>query len=101
MKTTSLFATVLVAATAAACDEPIQEGWLVDRTRVLGARVEAAVEPARASLVPGEIGRITWLVAAPTGTPNLAWAFAACLPPEGNFADPACETPVLAAGSGV
>jgi hypothetical protein len=100
VKISSFYATTLLLASTAACDEAIQEGWLVERTRVLGATVEAIDEPARASLSPGESGRVTFIVAAPRGTPNLAWSFAACLPPEGNFADPACETPVLAAGSG-
>lgn len=100
MKAPSLLATVLVVGSAAGCDDSLQEGWLIDRTRVLGARVEAVDEPERASLAAGESGRILWLVAGPEDTSRLAWAFAACLPPEGNFSDPACETSVLAAGSG-
>jgi hypothetical protein len=100
MKTSHLLAIAALAASVAACDDSIQEGWLVDRTRVLGARVEAAGDLERASLAPGESGRISWLVAMPEDANGFAWAFAACLPPEGNFADPACETTVLLTGSG-
>jgi hypothetical protein len=87
-------------ALVAACDDSFVKGWRVDRTRVLGARVEAAAEPARASIAPGEPMRVTWLVGAPDGTGRLAWAYALCAPPGGHFPEPHCEGPALAAGSG-
>ncbi len=71
----------------------------MDRPRVLGARVEAP-DPVRASLAPGERGQIDWLVAGPEGTPTLSWAFAVCVPPEGNVAAPRCTTAVVATGAG-
>lgn len=83
------------------CEETDTKGWLVDRTRVLGARVEAKDEPARAAIAPGEPMRVTWLVGAPTGTGQLRWAYAVCAPPIGNFPEPRCEGPVFASGGGV
>jgi len=100
LKATSLFAIAAATTALAACDDSIHRGWLVDRTRVLGARTFAVADPDRASLDPGEAGRVEWLVAAPEGTPALAWSFVACVAPEGNFPEPKCETAVLASGSG-
>lgn len=101
MRIRSLFAIAAAAmTTVGACGDSIHNGWLVDRPRVLGARVSAATDHARASLGPSERATITWLVAVPEGTPKFAWAFAACVPPEGNFAEPRCEAPVVAFGSG-
>lgn len=86
-------------AVVAACDDPIARGWLVDRTRVLGARVEATAEPTRASLRSGEEAKVTWLIASPSAPPPIGLTFAVCAPPEGNFAAPHCDSPVLAFGS--
>lgn len=83
-----------------ACDDTDNKGWLVDRTRVLGARVEAASEPSRAAIVPGEAMRLTWLVGAPNGTGNLSYAYAFCAPVDGNFPEPKCEGPVFGSGTG-
>jgi len=64
----------------AGCGDPLTPPWLIDKPRVLGARVEAAAEPERAWLRPGEGATVKWLVAAPEGAPALRWAFALCLP---------------------
>jgi hypothetical protein len=82
------------------CSEFEPKGWLVDRTRVVGARIEAVAEPRRASLAPGERATVTWLVLNPAAPPRLSWSFAACLPPSGNYASPRCDGPALASGSG-
>lgn len=81
------------------CDDSINKGWLVDKPRVLGARVEASEDPERATLRAGEAGTVTWLVTAPHPAPQ-AWAFATCAPPDGNFPEVRCEGPVLATGRG-
>lgn len=81
------------------CDDSINKGWLIDKPRVLGARVEAANDPERASLRAGEAGTVTWLVTAPRPAPQ-AWAFATCAPPDGNFPDVRCVGPVLSSGHG-
>ncbi len=85
---------------AYACSEYEPKGWLVDRTRVLGARIEATAEPARASLFPSERATVTWLIAGPDAPPRLSWSYAACLPPEGYYASPRCSGPVLGSGAG-
>lgn len=82
------------------CEEVDTKGWLVDRTRVLGARVEAEAEPSRASIAPGERMRVTWLVASPGGTGRLGWAYAVCAPPLANFPEPRCAEAVLASARG-
>jgi hypothetical protein len=83
-----------------ACDDGPGKSWLVERTRILGARVSAENEPARASIAPGETARVDWLVAFPGAPPPLAWSFAACVAREGTFATPRCDGVVLASGSG-
>ena len=95
-----LVLTAGAAAFVSACEDSISRGWLVDRTRVLGVSVSSATDPTQASLAPNERGRLTWLVAAPEGVPTVGWTFAACEPPAGNFAEPHCESPVIASGSG-
>lgn len=100
MKRASALPLLLFVCAMGACEDSIHAGWLVDRPRVLGARVSAIADTRRASLAPGERGRIEWLVAVPDGPPKLAWTFVACVAPEGRFARPRCETPVVATGSG-
>lgn len=82
------------------CDEGPGKAWLVERTRILGARVSAEIEPARASIAPGETARIDWLIGFPGAPPSLSWSFAACVAPDGNFAKPACSGVVIASGEG-
>lgn len=91
---------VLAVLAASACEDDFVKGWLVDRTRALGARVEAVADPARASIAPGEPTRVTWLVGAPNGTPPLDWAFAVCAVPIGQRPEARCVGPALNSGSG-
>lgn len=49
----------IAAAMLAACGEGPGKAWLVDRPRVLGARVEAVADPERASVGAGERARLT------------------------------------------
>ncbi|MEZ5980610.1 MAG: hypothetical protein R3F34_20705 [Planctomycetota bacterium] len=99
MRHVSFFFLVAIGAVAA-CEDSIHGGWLVDRPRVLGARVSAVADANRAALVPGERARVEWLVASPEGPPRLAWTFAVCNAPDGLFARPRCERAVVASGSG-
>lgn len=85
---------------ALACGDPVGKSWLVERTRILGARASAESDPARASIANGERARLVWLVGAPAGAPRLTWAFAACAPPPGNLATPRCEGDLVASGQG-
>jgi hypothetical protein len=96
----SASALLLALFTGAGCEESDNQGWLVDRTRVLGARVEAKSDPSRASIAPGESMRATWLVASPNGTGRLHWAYVVCAPVAGHFPEPHCESTPLAAGTG-
>jgi len=83
------------------CGDPLAPPWLIDKPRVLGARIEATSEPARPWLRPGEMAEVKWLVVAPDGAPPMRWAFALCLPgPRGDCAAPLATmsgdgTPVL------
>lgn len=90
----------LLFGTLAGCEETNNKGWLVDRTRILGARIEAKVDPSRASITPGEPMRATWLVGAPNGTGHLHWAFAVCAPIAGNLPEARCDGAALASGKG-
>lgn len=63
----------------AGCGPQFDPGSLVDKTRVLGARIEVDGAPDRAAPTPGETANVSWLVTSPGATPPLAWAFAACL----------------------
>lgn len=85
---------------AGGCSDYDPKGWLVDRTRVIGARTEAASDPGRASLEPGENATVTWLIVSPGRTPRLSFSFAACIPPDGNYATSRCDGPVLTSGTG-
>lgn len=87
-------------AVVCACSDYEPKGWLLDRTRILGAHTEAVAERSRASLLPGERATVTWLVVNPDAPPRLSWSFAVCLVPAGNFASPRCDSPPLAAGVG-
>jgi hypothetical protein len=91
---------LLLLAFAFGCEETDTKGWLVDRTRVLGARIEAKSDPARASIAPGEPMNVTWFIGAPNGTGQLRWAYALCPPIAGNLPEPRCEGPIFAAASG-
>ncbi len=94
------FSSILALFAFAACEDSIHGGWLVDRPRVLGARVSAAADGTRAALAPGERANVEWLVAAPEGPPRLSWTFAACVTPDGLFARPRCDGTIVAIGSG-
>src|SRR5262245_14254218 len=73
-----------------ACDDALVRVDLIANLRVLGARVETAGEPERASPAPGETASIRWLAVDPRLDPELGWAFAICpaAPPGGSL--PSC-----------
>lgn len=78
MKTPAL---ALLTLAVVACDDSFIKGWEVDRTRVLGARIEGT--------------QVSWLVARSSRTD---WAFAVCTDTHLNA--PRCDSPVTAAGRG-
>jgi hypothetical protein len=69
---------VLLSLFAGACAEEMDPASLVEKTRVLGARVEVEGAPERATPRPGETVNVAWLVTAPEETPPLGWAFLLC-----------------------
>lgn len=77
---------MFIALGAGACGDSPGHAWLVDRPRVLGARVQG--------------GEVTWLVVAPAAPSRFAWSFAACAAPAGNYAAPRCAGAIASAGSG-
>lgn len=70
-----LVALLVLAAFAAGCMPDFEPASLIDRVRVLGARVDVAEDPGRASPRAGETATVTWLVTAPGEMPPLSWAF--------------------------
>jgi hypothetical protein len=67
-----------LALTAAACGPEMDPASLIERVRIVGARVEVEGAPDRASPAPGETARVQWLMTAPGAMPALSWAFVVC-----------------------
>jgi hypothetical protein len=94
----ALVASVLASAALAACGEPFDPPSLIDKTRVLGARVEVTGDATRATPRPGETATVTWIMAAPGALPPLAWAFVVCR--YGGTPAEACAPAPLAVAQG-
>ena len=62
-----------------ACDDPLSGVEALDKTRVVGARVEVAGDPTRAAPLPGEDVVVRFLVVSPDPTPTLAYELEACV----------------------
>ena len=77
-------AIVVAGASSLGCGPTFDPSSLIEKTRVLGARVEVNGAPERATPLPGETATVTWLIAAPDITPPLGWAFALCKPAPGT-----------------
>ncbi|HTA19472.1 MAG TPA: hypothetical protein VK989_09280 [Polyangia bacterium] len=92
---------MLVAAAAAifavGCSDDLPAKSRLERTRLLGARVQLASDPTRADVTPGERATVEWLLAGPRAPGALAWTFAVCDGIEGACAGPASMT---ASGTG-
>jgi len=73
-------AAILLALAVSACDQGLPHAWSIERTRVLGAKVEVIGDEARAWPLPGETARVTWLVVDPAEPAPLGWAFIVCVP---------------------
>jgi hypothetical protein len=70
--------TIIAILLAAGCSNDLPVASVLERTRVLGARVEVASDPGRAEVAPGEAATVAWLVAGPSAPASLDWAFALC-----------------------
>lgn len=77
------------------CDDPLAYPQDIDRLRVLGARASVAGDITRAWPLPGESVSLEWLVAAPDPSPNLGFAFTACVSQSSARGTPECAGPVF------
>ena len=62
-----------------ACDEPLSAVEAIDKTRVVGARVEVNGEPSRAAPLAGENVVVRFFVLSPDPAPALAYELEACM----------------------
>jgi hypothetical protein len=76
--TIALVLGAILAVLAAGCSNDLPVASQLERTRVLGARVEVASDPGRADVSPGEAASVSWIVAGPSAPGTLDWAFALC-----------------------
>jgi len=88
---------ILAVLLAAGCNNDLPVASQLERTRVLGARVEVASDPGRAEVSPGEAAAVSWIIAGPITPTTLDWAFALCTTGGVDCAD---APQPLAAGSG-
>jgi hypothetical protein len=96
--TIALVLAAIAAIALAGCSNDLPVASVLERTRVLGARVEVASDPGRAEVSPGEAASVAWIVSGPTAPTTLDWAFSLCTTAGGGCAD----TPQpIAAGTGV
>jgi hypothetical protein len=84
---------------AAGCSNDLPVASVLERTRVLGARVEVASDPGRADVSPGETASVAWFVAGPSAAATLDWGFALCTTAVTNASCKDAPQPV-ATGSG-
>jgi hypothetical protein len=95
--TIALVLAAIAAIALAGCNNDLPVASNLERTRVLGARVEVASDPGRAEVSPGEAATVAWIVEGPSAPTTLDWAFALCTTAGGDCAD--APQPV-AAGTG-
>lgn len=89
----------LLAPQVIGCDEEHADVELIEKTRVLTARVEVAGEPHRASPLPGETVNVRFVVVAPEPEPALAFSLASCVAIESASTVPECAGEPFARGS--
>jgi hypothetical protein len=81
------------------CDEALSSVELIDKTRIVAARVEVAGDPTRAAPLPGESVEVRLLVLSPEPDPALAFAMRSCVATETRRNDTRCSSDTLAASS--
>lgn len=69
----------LLAIVTSGCDDPLSEVEAIEKTRVVGAKIEVAGDPTRAAPLPGEEVAVRFLVVAPDPAPAFAYALTACV----------------------
>lgn len=78
------------------CDEDHAGVELIEKTRVLTARVEVAGEPNRASPLPGETVNVRFVVVAPEPEPELAFRLSSCVAIDSASTVPECADAAFA-----
>lgn len=78
----------VAAALLAGCGGDLPVATRLERTRVLGARVQVAGDPGRADAQPGETAAVEWVLAGPRAPAELAWSFGLCTAIDGTCEDP-------------
>jgi hypothetical protein len=76
---------------ATACDDPISPLELIDKTRVLAAKVEVAGDATRAAPLAGEDVLVRWLVVAPDPNAVFAFRLSACVAKDAATDLPSCD----------
>ena len=82
--------TVVTTMIAIGCGGDLPQASRLERTRVLGARVQVAGDPGRADAQPGEAAAVEWILAgprAPDARGPLAWSFGLCTAIDGACQD--------------
>src|SRR3982750_4534025 len=83
--TITLVLAAVAAIALAGCSNDLPVASVLERTRVLGARVEVASDPGRAEVSPGEAASVSWIVAGPSAPATLDWAFPLCTTAGGDW----------------
>jgi hypothetical protein len=78
------------------CDDALSSVELIDKTRIVAARVEVAGDPSRAAPLPGESVEVRFIVVAPEPEPALAFSLRSCLAVETRSAATQCASAPLA-----
>jgi hypothetical protein len=86
---------------ATGCDDPLVHVELIEKTRILGAKVEVAGDPTRAAPLPGEDVLVRWLVAAPDPDATFAYRFEACVALDSPSDLASCSGDALAVGESI
>ena len=95
--TIALVLSGIAALLIAGCNSDLPVASTLERTRVLGARVEIAADPGRAEVSPGEPASVSWIISGPSAPSTLDWAFVLCTTGGADCAD---APQPIAAGSG-
>ena len=69
------------------CGGDLPQASRLERTRVLGARVQVTADPGRADAQPGEAAAVEWVLAGPRAPGALAWSFGVCTAIDGACQD--------------
>lgn len=76
---TTVLPSLLAAAALVGCIQAdVPPGSVIDRDRVLGAKVEVEGDASRASPMPGEIAIVRWIVVGPGAPTAQPWTLAVC-----------------------